>query len=152
MNIPNIFQATEVAQLIDRINMLSPSTKPLWGKMYADQMLAHVNVAYEMAFEDLHPKPKGFKKLILKLLVKKAVTGPKAYSKNTRTAPVFIIKGSRDFEVEQKRLITYLNKVLSLGREHFEQLESHGFGPLSSEEWNTLFAKHLEHHLQQFGV
>ena len=44
MNIPNIFQATEVAQLIDRINMLSPSTKPLWGKMYADQMLAHVNV------------------------------------------------------------------------------------------------------------
>ena len=152
MNIPNIFQATEVAQLIDRINILSPSTKPLWGKMYADQMLAHVNVAYEMAFEDLHPKPKRFKKLILKLLVKKAVTGPKAYSKNSRTAPVFIIKGSCDFEVEQKRLITYLNKVLSLGREHFEQLESHGFGPLSSEEWNTLFAKHLEHHLQQFGV
>ncbi len=55
--------------------MLSPSTKPLWGKMYADQMLAHVNVAYEMTFEDLNPKPKGFKKLILKLLVKKAVTG-----------------------------------------------------------------------------
>lgn len=77
MNIPNIFQATEVAQLIERINMLSPSTKPLWGKMYADQMLAHVNVAYEMAFEDLHPKPKGFKKLILKLFVKKAVTGPR---------------------------------------------------------------------------
>ena len=120
MNIPNIFQATEVAQLIDRINILSPSTKPLWGKMYADQILAHVNVAYEMPFEDLHPKPKGFKKLILKLLVKKAVTGPKAYLKNTRTALVFIIKGSRDFEVEQKRLITYLNKVLSLGREHFE--------------------------------
>ena len=120
MNIRNIFQATEVAQLIDRINMLSPSTKPLWGKMYADQMLAHVNVAYEMTFEDLNPKPKGFKKLILKLLVKKAVTGPKASFKNTRTAPVFIIKGSRDFEVEQKCLITYLNKVLSLGKEHFE--------------------------------
>ena len=132
--------------------MLSPDTKPLWGKMYADQMLAHVNLAYEMELEDLHPKLKGFKKLILKLLVKKAVTGPKAYSKNTRTAPVFIIKGSSDFEVEEKRLITYLINVLSLGKEHFEQLESHGFGPLSSEEWNTLFAKHLEHHLQQFGV
>ena len=145
-------QATEVAQLIDRNNMLSPDTKTLWGRMYADQMLAHLNVAYEMAFEDLNPKPKGFKKLILKLLVKKAVTGPKAYSKNTRTAPVFIIKGSRDFEVEQKCLITYLNKVLSLGKEHFEQLESHRFGPLSSEEWNTLFAKHLEQKLQQFGV
>ena len=81
MIIPNIFQATEVDQLIERINMLSPSTKSLCGKMYSDQMLAHVNVAYEMVFEDLHPKPKGFKKLILKLFVKKAVTGPKAYSK-----------------------------------------------------------------------
>ena len=152
MNIPNIFQATEVTQLIDRINRLSPNTKPLWGKMQVDQMLAHVNVAYEMAFENLHPKPKGFKKLLLKLFVKKAVTGPKPYPKNTRTAPVFIIKGSRNFEVEQKRLITYLNKVLSLGKDHFEQLESHGFGPLSSKEWNILFAKHLEHHLQQFRV
>ena len=111
MIIPNIFQATEVDQLIERINMLSPSTKSLCGKMYSDQMLAHVNVAYEMVFEDLHPKPKGFKKLILKLFVKKAVTGPKAYSKNSRTAPVFIIKGSRDFEVERKHLINYLNKV-----------------------------------------
>ena len=72
MNIPNIFQATEVAQLIERINMLSPSTKPLWGKMYSDQMLAHVNVAYEMAFEDLHPKPKGFKKVNPKIIRKKS--------------------------------------------------------------------------------
>ena len=70
MNIPNIFQATEVTQLIDRINRLSPNTKPLWGKMQVDQMLAHVNVAYEMAFENLHPKPKGFKKLLLKIFVK----------------------------------------------------------------------------------
>ena len=90
--------------------------------MYADQMLAHVNVAYEMAFEDLYPKPKGFKKLILKLLVKKAVTGPKAYSKNTGTAPVFIIKGSRDFEVEQKRLITYLNKVFVIRERAFRTI------------------------------
>ena len=72
MNIPNIFQATEVAQLIERINMLSPSTKPLWGKMFADQMLAHVNVACEMAFEDLHPKPKGFKKVNPKVIRKKS--------------------------------------------------------------------------------
>jgi len=58
-----------------RINMLSPDTKPLWGKMYPDQMLAHVNQAYEMPFENLHPKPKEFKKLILKLFVKKQSHG-----------------------------------------------------------------------------
>lgn len=61
MIIPNILQATEVAQLIDRNNMLSPDTKPHWGRMYADQMLAHLNVAYEMVFEDLHQNPKDLK-------------------------------------------------------------------------------------------
>lgn len=152
MIFPDIFNKNEVTLLINRINNLNPKTQPIWGKMSVDQMLAHVNVAYEMAFEDLHPKPKGLKKLILKSLVKKAVTGTKPYPKNSRTAPEFVIKNSRNFDTEKKRLIAYLSKVSSLGRDHFEQLESHGFGPLSSKEWNNLFSKHLEHHLQQFGV
>ena len=53
----NIFDAKETNTVIDRINKLVPITKPLWGKMSADQMLAHCNVTYEMAFEDKHPKP-----------------------------------------------------------------------------------------------
>ena len=32
MNIPNIFQATEVAQLIDRINILSPEHQTSLGE------------------------------------------------------------------------------------------------------------------------
>ena len=30
--------------------------------------------------------------------------------------------------------------------------ESLSFGPLTAVEWNGLFSKHLDHHLQQFGV
>ncbi|WP_461444719.1 DUF1569 domain-containing protein [Maribacter sp.] len=26
------------------------------------------------------------------------------------------------------------------------------FGDLTDQQWNTLFSKHLDHHLQQFGV
>jgi len=30
---------------------------------------------------------------------------------------------------------------------HFHNKESHSFGALTSQEWNNLFAKHLNHHL-----
>jgi hypothetical protein len=42
--------------------------------------------------------------------------------------------------------------VASLGKEHFEGKESLSFGPMTAQEWNNLFYKHLDHHLNQFGV
>ena len=35
---------------------------------------------------------------------------------------------------------------------YFDKKESHSFGLLSVKEWNTMFYKHLDHHLNQFGV
>ncbi|MEG1237936.1 MAG: DUF1569 domain-containing protein [Flavobacterium sp.] len=148
----NVFSKEDCDQFINRINQLKPDSKGLWGKMSVDQMLAHCNVSYEMVYEDVHPKPNGFIKLILKLLVKNKVVDDKPYPKNNQTAPQFIIKGNRDFEAEKERLISYLVRTQSLGINEFEGKESHSFGKLTSKEWNNMFAKHLEHHLSQFGV
>ena len=148
----NLYDAQAVQATIDRIEKLTPETKPEWGKMSVDQMLAHVNVAYDMAFTDQYPKPGAFAKFMIKLFAKNAVVGPKPYPKNGRTAPAFIISDARDFEKEKAKLIGYLKKVQELGADHFEQRESHSFGPLTSSEWNVMFSKHLDHHLTQFGV
>lgn len=72
--------------------------------------------------------------------------------KNNPTAPEFKIVGGRDFEEEKKRLIGYLNRTQKLGRDHFDNKESHSFGKLSADEWNNMFYKHIDHHLTQFGV
>jgi len=148
----NIFDEKGVQEFKERISTLNPETKNLWGKMSVAQMLAHVNVAYELIYTDKHPKPKGFQKFMIKLFAKNVVVGPKPYKKNIRTAPNFIVEGPRDFETEKKRLLDYLDKTLQLGAAHFHNKESHAFGPLKEKEWNTLFSKHLDHHLQQFGV
>lgn len=148
----NLFNQEELNETIQRIEALTPSTKPLWGKMSVDQMLAHCNVAYEMTYEDKHPKPGAFKKFLLKLFVKNAVVGPKPYKKNSQTAPEFLIKNARDFQEEKERLLTYLHKTRELGEHHFDGKESHSFGKLNKTEWNTMFSKHLDHHLTQFGV
>ena len=152
MALPDIFSQQVSDEIIQRINNLTPSTQPKWGKMSVAQMLAHCNVSYEMAYENLHKKPNGFMKFILKNLIKNKVVGETPYKKNNRTAPQFIIKETKDFEVEKQRLINYIVKTQQLGENYFDNKESNSFGKLSRIEWNNMFYKHLNHHLTQFGA
>ena len=93
--IKNIFDKEISTEIIERISKLQPDTKNIWGKMNGAQMLAHCNVTYEMVYEDKHPKSKGFKKFILKLLLRPIVIGEKTYKKNSPTAPAFVISDER---------------------------------------------------------
>ena len=120
----NIFDKSIAEETINRINQLKPDSQPLWGKMSVAQMLAHCSVTYETA----------------------------PYKRNNPTAPHYIISDSKDFEIERKRLIDYIIKTQQLGESYFDKKESHSFGRLSSGEWNNMFYKHLDHHLNQFGV
>jgi len=152
MIINNIFKADAVETITSRIKKLNQDSQPQWGKMNVAQMLAHLNITYEMVFTNKHPKPKGLMKIILKLFIKKLVTGDKPYKKSSQTAPAFIISDTRDFNKEQERLIAHINQVNDLGEKHFEGKESLSFGRLTVGEWNNMFYKHLNHHLEQFGV
>ena len=96
--------------------------------------------------------PSGAKRWLLRTFLKNIVTGDKPYSKNSRTAPEFIIVGQKDFEQEKARLIGFITKTQQLGADHFEGKENFSFGPMTAQEWNGLFYKHLDHHLMQFGV
>jgi len=148
----NIFDKSISDETIERINLLKSESQPNWGKMSIGQMLAHCNVTYELVFENKHSKPKGFKKWMLKTFVKNIVVGEKSYKKNSRTAPEFLITEERNFKSEKERLIAYIRKTQELGADYFNGKESHSFGKLTKEEWNNMFYKHIDHHLNQFGV
>lgn len=149
----NIFDPTISNEVIDRVNSLTCDTKQKWGKMNVGQMLAHCNVTYEMAFDESKTKkPKGFKGWMLKKFVKPIVCNDKPYKQNGRTAPEFIKTDKYEFESEKSRLINYIKKTTSLTGKHFEGKTSHSFGILTEQEWNNMFYKHLDHHLNQFGV
>lgn len=151
--IKNIFSQEVTQEIINRINQITPTQRPLWGKMSADQMLAHCNVAYSYTFEPEKFKKPGFiMRFLLNSFIKKMVTGEKPYPKNSRTAPEFVVVGSKDFEAEKAKLIAYVSKCQELGESYFEGKENHSFGKMSAKEWNVLFYKHLDHHLTQFGV
>jgi len=49
MVIKNLFEPAVKQEIIERINKLNPQTQPLWGKMNAGQMLAHLKMPMGVA-------------------------------------------------------------------------------------------------------
>lgn len=115
----DIFSKTVSEEVMQRINALSPTTEGQWGKMTVDQMLAHCNVTYEFVYDGKHPRPKGFKKWMLKTFVKKIVVSETPYKKNNRTAAEFLITEKKDFSLEKDRLNQYIIKTQELGSDYF---------------------------------
>jgi hypothetical protein len=152
MALPNIFTTEVTNQLLQRIDKLTESTQPEWGKMDVAKMLAHCNVTYELIYTDKHPKPGAFKKALLKLFLKGTITNEKPYKKSSPTAPEFLITSDKNFSDEKKRLKDYLHQTQQDGAAKFDGRESHSIGVLSAAEWSNMLYKHLDHHLMQFGV
>lgn len=153
MTYPSAFDSSSSKAFIDRIDRLKPDTQPGWGKMNVAQMLAHLSVAYDMTYGVTEfPKANWLSRKILKLFVKPIVVGPKPYKKNSRTPPNFVIADHREFEKEKAYLIQNIKKTQEKGESFFNGRESASLGVLKPEEWSVMFSKHLDHHLQQFGV
>jgi hypothetical protein len=152
MALPSVYDKSVAQDLINRINKLTPESQPKWGKMNVSQMLAHSNVTYEYVFDERNDKPNFLAKFFLKTFVKNMVVSETPYKQNERTGPAFLIADNRDFEKEKTRLVNYINKVVEKGASALEGKESSSFGVLNATEWNNLMYKHINHHLEQFGV
>ena len=149
----NVFDAQDAQEYINRINNLTPETQRKWGKMSVDQVLAHLNVAYDLTFTpEKFPKPNFIAKFLLSRFVKPKITNEIPYKPSLPTSPAFIIANERNFEEEKAKLIGNIQRVQQLGREAFEGKENINFGKMAAQDWNNMFAKHLNHHLEQFGV
>ena len=149
----NVFDAKDAQEYINRINNLTPETQRKWGKMSVNQVLAHLNVAYDLTFTpEKFPKPSFIAKFLLSRFVKPKITNEIPYKQSLPTSPVFIIADERNFEEEKAKLIGNIQRVQQLGREAFEGKENINFGKMTAQCWNNMFAKHLNHHLEQFGV
>ncbi len=151
--IEDLFDPTAKQRVVARIDLLRPESKPLWGTMSVAQMLAHCNVGYEIVHEPgKHARPGAVGRFFAVLFAKAMVVGDKPYPRNGPTAPSFVVKDARDFETERGRLLGFIDRTFEQGAAHYDGLPNMTFGVLSSKEWNTLFSKHLDHHLRQFGV
>lgn len=152
MTILNIFDPQTTASVLTRLENLKYDTVPQWGKMNASQVLAHLNVSYDLAYGRKESKSNFLMKFIVKTFIKPIVVGEKAYGRNSGTAPVFIISDNRDFEAEKAKLIENIKTTEKNGAQYFEGKLNASFGVMSAKEWNNMFYKHIDHHFTQFGI
>ncbi|NJB82163.1 DUF1569 domain-containing protein [Wenyingzhuangia aestuarii] len=152
MSYPSIFNVATLAENKKRLDKLTTDSQPLWGKMDAAQMLAHLNLTYDTSRGrvrlELHP----FMHFFVKTFLKKTIVDSKPYPKNAKTAPYFLVADSKVFEEEKSRLLQNMQWAFEKGEAYFEGRLTASFGRLTAKEWSNLFQKHLDHHFQQFGV
>jgi hypothetical protein len=144
--------STEVYQnCLNRIEQLSDRSNPRWGKMTAAQMFSHCAEILEVANgKELKNTP--FIAKLFKGMIRKMVVGDKPYPKNTRTHPQYLQTEDRDFEAEKKRLLEALDNFVNMDKEQAQQIVHPLFGKTTIEEKGWSMYKHLNHHLNQFGV
>ena len=147
----HFFQPTVTEEILARIEKLTPDTKPLWGKMTVAQMLAHNYYSFEAATGKV-VVPRSLLGRIIGQFVRDSFLSNMPLSKNSPTMPRLIVKDERDFDVEKQKLISIVKEFSSGGPEKVTQAPHSFFGHFTPEEWSRQMYKHLDHHLQQFGV
>ncbi len=145
----SIFNATDNAEFIERINKLTPSTPALWGKMNVGQMMAHCQVIIQVALGELRLK-RNLLGFVFGRIAKKQIM-EKPLKHNTPTFPEARIVDAESFDKEKQKLIELI-KRFSAGPGVISKDPHPFFGPMTIDEWDTLQVKHLDHHFRQFGV
>ncbi len=143
-----LHDATVRSGIEARVRGLTSEARGRWGRMSVDQMLWHVNQGLAAAVGEIDqpdgkpPLPKGVMKfLVLKL----------PWVKNAPTLPAFVAKAAHDFDAEQHRCLRLLKALADRPIEGV-WLEHPLFGPMTGADVSRLQAKHVDHHLRQFGA
>ena len=148
----NLFSGTGQADIIARINKLTPGSAALWGKMNVAQMLHHCQKPLEIPMGVATLKVNFLLRFIGGIIKKKVLKPGVPFRKDSPTAPGFKIEDERDFEKEKAGLLATLNRFVEAGKTNALQGRHPFFGPMNNREWEIMQWKHLDHHLRQFGV
>lgn len=146
-----LFDKTAFEESISRIENLSPESQAKWGKMNVSQMLNHCSITMEVARGRKHID-RLFIGYVLGPLFKKKFYDDSPIGKNSPTHKDFIIVDQKDFENEKQILVKHLESFNADGVSGCTSAPHSFFGKITKEQWGMGMYKHLDHHLQQFGV
>ncbi|MDP9204545.1 MAG: DinB family protein [Gemmatimonadota bacterium] len=136
-------------ELVDRLERLTPDAIPLWGRMTAPQMLAHLADWMLMAKGELNT---AAKKRVLRIPpLKQLVIYWLPFPKGVPTAPELISRKPSEWAIERATVRQHI--------QWFEDLDAKAvwpehpaFGRMTPRAWCVLGYRHTDHHLRQFGI
>lgn len=147
---PELHDAAVRESLKTRLKSLKPDSQRKWGKMSADQMLWHLRSALELAVGRTSVTPSKAPVPLPQAVLRFAVI-KLPWVKGAPTVPQIVAKGEHDFEAERTRCLQLIDELA--------QKDLNGawpvhpiLGTMSGTQYTQLQAKHLDHHLKQFGA
>jgi len=145
----SIFNPHDHLELHERVQRLTTTQKPHWGRMTPLQMVAHLSDSLRMASGELEVAPK---KVPLRFSpLKQVVLYFLPIPKGLPTSPELMARKPGDLSFEVAGLREEINGLVERGAEALAP--SHpAFGRLSAKQWGVLIYRHMDHHLRQFGV
>jgi uncharacterized protein YqcC (DUF446 family) len=147
----SIYLQETLKEIVSRIDKLTPESKALWGKMNPAQMLAHCVEPLKIATGKIN-EPRMLIGILLAPFLKKGYYNDKPWPKNSPTAPSFIMADARDFEKEKANLIAIITEFSEGVAAKCTKHPNPFYGKLTPEQHGLGQYKHIDHHLQQFGV
>jgi Protein of unknown function (DUF1569) len=148
----NLTTAKDLADILDRVDKLTPRSRALWGKMTVNTMLCHATDYFRMMSGDIPTKRRhsylyqNFMKwwiLRLQKLPRSMPTVLEIDPKNSPATPPTDFANDRFLLKKMLLNFTILREA---------DLVSHPrFGKLNKTEFGRLSYLHLDHHLRQFG-
>ncbi|HYI09108.1 MAG TPA: DUF1569 domain-containing protein [Thermoanaerobaculia bacterium] len=136
-------------ELLSRVERLTNTARPMWGKMNAEQMTAHLTESLRMATGEITPKSKNLPMRFAPL--RQLVVYWLPWPKGAPTAPELLPADCGTVERNKAEIARLLGEVGGRGSQ--KQWPQHpAFGNLGRRGWGALIWRHCDHHLRQFGV
>ncbi len=151
----NLHNEKDRSLLINRIRSLRLDSTGAWGKMNVNQMMCHCADAIRGSLGELgtiNDQSSFISRTLIKTLVLYVIPIPKDVPTSKRADQVDGNGTSpTSFDADRESLIALIEKFAATPSDYV--FSSHfRFGYMNRYEWGILAAKHLDHHLRQFGA
>ncbi|CAN5700888.1 hypothetical protein BH11BAC3_BH11BAC3_05590 [soil metagenome] len=147
----NLFDSATYNEVVDRLNKLGDGSTRQWGKMDVGQMMAHCCAAFRVPLTQ-KKLPRMILGRLISWMIKSKMYNDEPWKQNLPTAPEFIIKDQKDFEMEKGRLKELIDRFYHAGPDGISKYPHPFFGSFTPEQWGQSMYKHLDHHFIQFSA
>jgi Protein of unknown function (DUF1569) len=148
----NIVNAQDLANILERVDKLTPKSPAQWGQMTVNQAIVHLTDQFRVMYGEIEIKDKS--SFMSRTVTKWMVLKSENITKDLPT--IFEMdqhKGGTKpttFEADKSTLKNYL---LQFPMKNNHDLELHPIlGKMTIDQFGRLAWQHLDHHLKQFGA
>lgn len=148
-HVKTLFDEQARGGIVARVERLTAESRPRWGEMNVEMMLAHLVASMRMATGEL---PTKSKKLPLRFTpLRQLFIYWLPWPRGAPTAPELLPSDRASVEENKRELVRLIGAVGERGTDG--DWPAHpAFGNVGRRGWGVLTWRHVDHHLRQFGL